>query len=162
MKFTSNMIKKLSGKKAALLSILLTIMLGISGSAADKLTVTKKNMETIGGAIEAYAEVHEKYPEAFSMDELSRVLGMQPGDLPFADGWGNKLHYLTRTIRTRTEEYSHYWLGSGTTGEFGGFLGHITKAPQEGTDLIYSDGAFKTNPHPEHECKRSATNRPKE
>jgi hypothetical protein len=146
-------IKKM--KKITLLPLLLGILFSSYGpdGAADKLIVTMKQIESIGSAVEAYTADHDKVPEVFSIKELARLLEPRYIDrCPLSDAWGNKFHYAARSVQTRKgQKYSEYWIGSsGDSGEFGGFLKHMTNtASNENTgDIIYTNGEFKGTTSP--------------
>jgi type II secretory pathway pseudopilin PulG len=137
-------------KKITILSLLLGIIFASYGSegAADKLTVTMKQIESIGSAVEAYTADHDKVPEVFSIKELARLLEPRYIDrCPLTDSWGNKFHYAARNVQTgKGQKYSEYWIGSsGASGEFGGFLKHMTNtASNDNTgNIIYTNGEFK-------------------
>ncbi len=134
-------------KKITILPIFLGIILGAYGSTEDKSAVTRGHIELIGSAVEAYKEDHFKAPEAFSINELAKLL--EPGyikNCPLKDAWGNKFYYIARNIQPKMGKMdSQYWIGSGgTTGKFEGFLKCMTKAPLNENDIIYSDGEFKS------------------
>lgn len=141
-------IKKM--KKITILPLLLGIIFAAYGSttAEDKLAVTIEQIESIGSAVEAYTADHDKVPEVFSVKELANLLEPRYLDhCPLNDAWGNKLQYAARNIQTRNgQRHSEYWIGSsGDSGEFKGFLTHMTNtASSENTsNIIYSNGEFK-------------------
>jgi hypothetical protein len=139
-------------KKITILPLLMSIVFAAHGSLEDKTAATMKQMETIGSAIEAYMEDHQKAPEAFSIIELARLLEpMYINDCPLKDAWGNRLYYTARNTPLKKDGMiSQYWIGSGAnSGEFGGFLKYMTKLPSKGNDIVYTDGEFKSIPGPE-------------
>ena len=141
-------------KKIAILPALMGFLLALGGSTDGKLTKTMNEMEAIGSAVEAYMADHHRAPEVFSIAELARLL--EPRYLercPLKDAWGNELHFAGRNVYPPSghmpapPRYCQYWLGSGgTSGKFGGFLRCMVKAPLPATDIIYSNGEFKSRP----------------
>lgn len=147
-------LKKLNSlKKITILPLVLGIMFGAHGAAGakDKLAGTMKQMELIGAAVENYMADYDKAPEVFSIDELAGILEPRYIDnCPLKDTWGNKLHYAALNIESKEDRrYSQYWIGSGgATGRFEGFLKWMIVPPlnENTTDIIYSDGQFKSIP----------------
>lgn len=74
---------------------------------------TMADMRSIATAVEAYATDYNRYPEADSMEELSRLISpTYLRNLPAKDGWGTGFRYLAWKEDPQDESAQNYRIAS--------------------------------------------------
>jgi len=112
-------------------------------SAEDALSYVKRtysmaDIESLGPVLEAYRNVHGRYPAAASISELATVLDMNPGVFPFRDKWGTEPRYVVSGDGTR---YTLVIAGSDAAFDEASWTRAGALATDD-EDVVFINGAF--------------------
>jgi len=132
-------------KKFAIFSLIFSFIFAAYSSPEEREQVTRRTMENVGSAIEAYISDYGHAPEVTSIKALTQLLvPSYLTETSLKDGWGREFHYTARNTTGKAGAVlPEYWLASGgENGSFEGFLKYILKTGTQDGAMVYSGGSF--------------------